>query len=63
MTLYANLVALLVGGATIAWIWLTPSPLAWLLLATTGLIAGLAADAMTQAFRIASPAALAPFDD
>jgi S-adenosylmethionine uptake transporter len=62
MTFYANLVAMGVGGTTVAWVWTSPDALGWLLFGATGLIAGLAAYAMTQAFRIASPATLAPFE-
>ena len=62
MTFYANLVAMAVGGVLVGWSWQPPTPTGWLLLATTGLIAGLAAYAMTQAFRITTPSTLAPFE-
>ena len=62
MAFYANLVNLAVGASAIFWVWRAPDLLAWALFGATGLLAGLAAYAMTQAFRIATPATLAPFE-
>jgi drug/metabolite transporter (DMT)-like permease len=62
MSFYSGLVFLLVGAAVAPFVW-GPPPLAdFALMAGTGLLAGLAQYCMTQAFRVAPPATVAPFE-
>jgi drug/metabolite transporter (DMT)-like permease len=62
MTFYSALVFLAVGliAAPLSWIPLTP--IALLLMAATGLLAGSAQYCLTEAFRIAPPSLVAPFE-
>ena len=62
MTFYASLVFLAAGAATAPFVWVTPSLGDLALFAAVGLLAGLAQYCMTQAFRIAPPATVAPFE-
>lgn len=62
MSFYSGLVFLSVGAVTAPFVW-QPIPLGdFALMAVTGLLAGLAQYCMTQAFRVASPAIVAPFE-
>jgi drug/metabolite transporter (DMT)-like permease len=62
MTFYSALVFLAVGliAAPFSWIW--PTPIGMLLMAATGLLAGSAQYCLTEAFRIAPPSLVAPFE-
>jgi drug/metabolite transporter (DMT)-like permease len=62
MTFYSALVFLAVGliAAPFTWIW--PTSFALLLMAATGLLAGSAQYCLTEAFRIAPPSVVAPFE-
>jgi len=60
---YFTAFATVVSGFSLPLQWVTPAtPLDWTLLASVGLIGGLAQMAMTQAFRLAPVALVAPFD-
>jgi len=62
MTFYSALVFLAVGlvAAPFSWVW--PTPIGMLLMAATGLLAGSAQYCLTEAFRIAPPSVVAPFE-
>lgn len=62
MTFYGGLLFLAIGAVTAPFVWVTPSPGDFALLAAVGILAGLAQYCMTQAFRIAPPATVAPFE-
>lgn len=62
MTLFGCAVFLAVGAAVSPFVWITPTLVDFALMAFIGLIAGLAQYCMTQAFRIAPPAAVTPFE-
>ncbi len=59
--LYTGVVGALVMSALVPFFWSTPSPIAWLLMATTGLLGGLGHYLIIQAFVRAPASALAPF--
>lgn len=62
MTFYSSLVFLAIGLVGAPFVWVDPTPFAMMLMVTTGLLAGCAQYSMTQAFRIAPPAVVAPFE-
>jgi drug/metabolite transporter (DMT)-like permease len=62
MTLFGSLVFLTVGATVTPFVWVTPALFDFGLMAFIGLIAGLAQYSMTQAFRIAPPATVTPFE-
>jgi drug/metabolite transporter (DMT)-like permease len=62
MTFYSALVFLAVGLIAAPFSWIQPTPIAVLLMAATGLLAGSAQYCLTEAFRIASPSLVAPFE-
>jgi drug/metabolite transporter (DMT)-like permease len=62
MTFYSSLVFLTVGLIAAPFTWIQPTPIGWALMAATGLLAGAAQYCMTEAFRIAPPSVVAPFE-
>ena len=62
MTFYSALVFLAVGLIAAPFSWIRPTPIAMLLMAATGLLAGSAQYCLTEAFRIAPPSLVAPFE-
>jgi len=62
MTFYAALVFLAVGLIAAPFTWVQPTRFAFLLMAATGLLAGSAQYCLTEAFRIAPPSVVAPFE-
>jgi drug/metabolite transporter (DMT)-like permease len=62
MTFYSALVFLAVGLIAAPFSWIRPTPSGVLLMAATGLLAGSAQYCLTQAFRIAPPSLVAPFE-
>ena len=62
MTFYAALVFLAVGLIAAPFTWVQPTGSAFLLMAATGLLAGSAQYCLTEAFRIAPPSIVAPFE-
>lgn len=62
MTFYSSLVFLCIGSIGAPFVWTHPTPLALALMVATGLLAGCAQYCMTEAFRIAPPAVVAPFE-
>jgi drug/metabolite transporter (DMT)-like permease len=62
MTFYSALVFLAVGLIAAPFTWIPPTPTAFLLMAATGLLAGSAQYCLTEAFRIATPSLVAPFE-
>ena len=62
MTFYSALVFLAVGLIAAPFSWIRPTPIGMLLMAATGLLAGSAQYCLTQAFRIAPPSVVAPFE-
>jgi drug/metabolite transporter (DMT)-like permease len=62
MTFYSALVFLVVGLIAAPFSWVRPTPIGMLLMAATGLLAGSAQYCLTQAFRIAPPSLVAPFE-
>jgi len=62
MTFYSALVFLAVGLIAAPFTWIQPTPIAALLMAATGLLAGSAQYCLTEAFRIAPPSVVAPFE-
>jgi drug/metabolite transporter (DMT)-like permease len=62
MTFYSALVFLAVGLIAAPFTWIRPTPTAFLLMAATGLLAGSAQYCLTEAFRIAPPSLVAPFE-
>jgi drug/metabolite transporter (DMT)-like permease len=62
MTFYSALVFLAVGLIAAPFSWVQPTPIAFLLMAATGLLAGSAQYCLTEAFRIAPPSVVAPFE-
>lgn len=59
---YYSLASTLVAGAFMPFIWVTPDGGDWMLLILLGLIGGLAQIAITNAFRLANVAIVAPLD-
>jgi drug/metabolite transporter (DMT)-like permease len=62
MTFYSALVFLVVGLVGAPFTWIQPTPFGLLLMAATGLLAGSAQYCLTEAFRIAPPSVVAPFE-
>ena len=62
MTFYSALVFLAVGLIAAPFSWIRPTPIGMLLMAVTGLLAGSAQYCLTEAFRIAPPSLVAPFE-
>jgi drug/metabolite transporter (DMT)-like permease len=62
MTFYSALVFLAVGLIAAPFTWVQPTGIAFLLMAATGLLAGSAQYCLTEAFRIAPPSVVAPFE-
>jgi len=62
MTFYSALVFLAVGLIAAPFTWIPPTPMGTLLMAATGLLAGSAQYCLTEAFRIAPPSVVAPFE-
>ena len=62
MTFYSALVFLAVGLIAAPFTWIQPTPIGMLLMAATGLLAGSAQYCLTEAFRIAPPSVVAPFE-
>jgi drug/metabolite transporter (DMT)-like permease len=62
MTFYSALVFLTVGVIAAPFTWVRPTPIGLLLMAATGLLAGSAQYCLTEAFRIAPPSVVAPFE-
>jgi len=62
MTFYSALVFLAVGLVTSPFTWIPLTPIGLLLMAATGLLAGSAQYCLTEAFRIAPPSVVAPFE-
>jgi drug/metabolite transporter (DMT)-like permease len=62
MTFYSALVFLAVGLFAAPFSWIQPTPVGMLLMAATGLLAGSAQYCLTEAFRIAPPSVVAPFE-
>jgi drug/metabolite transporter (DMT)-like permease len=59
---YFTIAAVVLGGASLPWQWVTPTPLSLVYLVGIGLVGGFAQMAMTHAFRLAPVAVVAPFD-
>ena len=62
MSVYNSVVAVCVCGIATLTVWTTPSAGDLLLMALIGLIAGIAQYTMTEAFRIAPPSVVAPYE-
>jgi len=62
MTFYSALIFLAVGLIAAPFTWIQPTPIGLLLMAATGLLAGSAQYCLTEAFRIAPPSVVAPFE-
>jgi drug/metabolite transporter (DMT)-like permease len=62
MTFYSALVFLTVGLIVAPFSWIPLTPIGMLLMAATGLLAGSAQYCLTEAFRIAPPSLVAPFE-
>lgn len=62
MTFYTALVFLAVGLIAAPFTWVQPTLIGLLLMAATGLLAGSAQYCLTEAFRIAPPSVVAPFE-
>ncbi len=62
MTFYSALVFLGVGLIASPFTWIWPTPTGLLLMAATGVLAGSAQYCLTEAFRIAPPSVVAPFE-
>ncbi len=62
MTFYSALVFLAVGLIAAPFTWIQPTPFGMLLMVATGLLAGSAQYCLTEAFRIAPPSVVAPFE-
>jgi drug/metabolite transporter (DMT)-like permease len=62
MTFYSALVFLSVGVIAAPFSWMQPTPIGMLLMAATGVLAGSAQYCLTEAFRIAPPSVVAPFE-
>ncbi|MCC7274590.1 MAG: DMT family transporter [Alphaproteobacteria bacterium] len=63
ITLYFTVSCVLVAGAALPFVWVAPAgPVEWALLSALGLLGGVAQLLMTQAFRLAPVAVIAPFD-
>jgi drug/metabolite transporter (DMT)-like permease len=62
MTFYSALVFLAVGLIAAPFSWIQPTPIGMLLMAATGVLAGSAQYCLTEAFRIAPPSVVAPFE-
>jgi drug/metabolite transporter (DMT)-like permease len=59
---YFTIAAVVLGGASLPWQWVTPTPLSLVYLVGIGLVGGFAQMAMTHAFRLAPVAVVGPFD-
>ena len=59
---YFTMFSLLVSGAALPWVWVTPQGIEWGWLAVMGLLGGVAQIFMTRAFVMAPIAAVAPFE-
>ena len=59
---YFTIAAMILGGASLPWQWVTPTPLTLVYLVAIGLVGGFAQMAMTHAFRLAPVAVIGPFD-
>ena len=59
---YFSITATLVSAAALPFVWVMPAPQDWLPLIALGLIGGTAQLFMTQAFRLAPAAVVAPFE-
>jgi drug/metabolite transporter (DMT)-like permease len=62
MTFFSALVFLAVGLIAAPFAWVQPTLIGLLLMAATGLLAGSAQYCLTEAFRIAPPSVIAPFE-
>ena len=62
LSLYTGLAFSVFGALGVAFVWVMPSPTDLAIFVVIGFMAGLAQLAMTAAFRIASPAVVAPFE-
>jgi drug/metabolite transporter (DMT)-like permease len=62
MTFYSALVFLAVGLIAAPFSWIQPTPIGMLLMAAIGLLAGSAQYCVIEAFRIAPPSLIAPFE-
>jgi drug/metabolite transporter (DMT)-like permease len=62
MSFYSGLLFLAVGAASAPFVWIAPSFADFALMAATGLLAGVAQYCMTQAFIVAPPATVSPFE-
>ncbi|MCH7600752.1 MAG: DMT family transporter [Myxococcales bacterium] len=62
MTFYSALVFLAVGLIAAPFTWIQPTPIGMLLMAVIGVLAGSAQYCLTEAFRIAPPSVVAPFE-
>ena len=62
MTFYSALVFLAVGLIAAPFTWVQPTPIGMLLMVATGVLAGSAQYCLTEAFRIAPPSVVAPFE-
>ncbi len=60
--LYGALVIATLSAATLPFAFIWPRPIDFLMLAATGLVGGFGVLCLTQAFRLAAPAILAPFE-
>ena len=60
--LYGALVIIALSAATLPFAFVWPRPIDFLMLAATGLVGGFGVLCLTQAFRLAAPAILAPFE-
>jgi drug/metabolite transporter (DMT)-like permease len=59
---YMTLFSTIASGFVLPFFWVDPDPIGWLLLTCIGLLGGVAQMAMTQAFRAAPVATIAPFE-
>lgn len=62
MTFYSCCIFLAVGCLIGPFVWIPPTTVDFMAMVTAGLIAGVALYCMTQAFRVAPPAVVAPFE-
>jgi len=60
--LYFTMFGIMVSGVGLPFVWVAPDAEGWALLVLTGLIGGVGQFCMTQAFRLAPVAVVAPFD-
>jgi len=59
---YFTLAGLILSGAVLPFEWRTPTAKEWALLLGIGLMSGIGQIVMTDAYRLAPPSVLAPFD-